>query len=87
MKAELGPRGGYRRLEARGEVRRLVEPEAVERARSEPPRDTRAFARGRAIREACERRVSGSASWHRVRLGRLDWRLFPDPLDPAPGRP
>jgi len=80
---ELGPRGGHRRLEHRGEVCRLVERGQVDRARSRPPSDTRARARGRAIREAHTRSVSGGATWHRVRLGRFDWRWYPDPLDPG----
>jgi len=80
---ELGPRGGHRRLDLRGKVRRLVAPEQVDRARLRPPDDTRAHARGRAIREAHSRSVSGGATWHRVRLGRFDWRWFPDPLDPG----
>jgi proteasome accessory factor A len=84
---ELGPRGGHRRLDLRRQVRRLVAPEQVDRARLRPPDDTRAHARGRAIREAHSRSLSGGATWHRVRLGRFDWRWFPDPLDPggAPG--
>jgi hypothetical protein len=77
---ELGPRGGHRRLEGRGKARRLVEPSRVDRALVRPPSDTRAFARGRAIREAHARSVSGGATWHRVRLGWLDWRWYPDPL-------
>jgi proteasome accessory factor A len=80
---ELGSRGGHRRLEHRGEVRRLVEREQVDRALLRPPSDTRAHARGRAIREAHSRSVSGGATWHRVRLGRFDWRWYPDPLDPG----
>jgi proteasome accessory factor A len=82
---ELGPRGGFRRLESRGKIRRLADPDAVSRARSEPPADTRAAARGRAIRWAAERGVRGSASWERVRLaghGSLD---LADPLDPQRG--
>jgi len=78
---ELGPRGGHRRLEGRGEVRRLVERSQVDRALLRPPSDTRAYARGRAIREAHTRSVSGGATWHRVRLGWLDWRWYPDPLE------
>ena len=80
---ELGPRGGHRRLERRGELRRLVEREQVDRALRQPPSDTRAHARGGAIREAHARAVSGGATWHRVRLGRFDWRWYPDPLDPG----
>jgi proteasome accessory factor A len=77
---ELGPGGGHRRLLARGRVRTLADPEAVERALREPPPDTRAFPRGRAIRAAAESGRAGGASWHRVRIGALDWRWFLDPL-------
>jgi hypothetical protein len=80
---ELGPRGGYRRLLARGAVRRIVDDAAVAWARREPPADTRAFARGRAIRDASRRARSGGATWHRVRVGVFGWRFFPDPLDPS----
>ena len=78
---ELSPRGGYRRLEARGLMRRLTDPERVTRARTSPPDDTRAWARGRAIKWAHAQAVSGRAGWHRVRIGKFDWRFFPDPLD------
>ncbi len=80
---ELGSRGGYRRLELAGEVRRLTDPEAVRRAITEPPRDTRAWARGQAIVWAHAHARSGGAAWHRVRLGKFDWRWFRDPLDPG----
>jgi proteasome accessory factor A len=79
---ELGAGGGYRRLQAQGRVSRLVSDAAVADARREPPPDTRAFGRGRAIREAARRSLAGSATWHRVRLGAFDWRWFPDPLRP-----
>jgi proteasome accessory factor A len=81
---ELGPGGGYRRLREQGRVRALVGDADVERARRDPPADTRAHGRGRAIREARRRSLSGGATWHRVRLGVLDWRWFPDPLQPEP---
>jgi hypothetical protein len=61
-----------------------VEGEAVARARREPPADTRARARGRAIREVAQGGRSGAATWHRVRAGVFDWRWFLDPLDPGP---
>jgi proteasome accessory factor A len=61
---ELSPRGGYRRLEARGLMRRLTDPERVARARTLPPDDTRAWARGRAIKWAHAQAVSGRAAWH-----------------------
>ncbi|MCP4003096.1 MAG: hypothetical protein GY725_02755 [bacterium] len=79
---ELGPRGGYRRLERQGEMLRISQPTEVERARTEPPRNTRAWARGQAIKWAHAHAASGHAAWHRVRLGKLDWRFFRDPLDP-----
>ncbi|MDJ0789297.1 MAG: proteasome accessory factor PafA2 family protein [Myxococcota bacterium] len=79
---ELGPRGGYRRLERRGAVRRLSDPALVARAHVEPPGDTRAYGRGRAIREICLGRGRGGASWHRVRAGLRHWRFFGDPLSP-----
>ena len=80
---ELGARGGFRRLESRGEVRRLTDPDAVELAMTEPPGDTRAWARGQAIKRAHAHARSGGVAWHRVRLGKFDWRWFPDPLDPG----
>jgi proteasome accessory factor A len=82
---ELGPRGGYRRLERAGRVRRLSRPGRVEQARTEPPPDTRAWARGGAIKWAHARAIGGGVAWHRVRLGKFDWRFFRDPLDPGPG--
>lgn len=83
---ELGPGGGHRRLRARGQIRTLVSDAEVERARREPPDDTRARARGRAIREAARAGKGGAATWHRVRIGRFDWRWFLDPLDPGKKR-
>jgi proteasome accessory factor A len=82
---ELGPRGGFRRLEARGQVRRLSDPDAVRAARSEPPADTRAWARGQAIKWASAHAEPGSASWDRVRLGKRGTRALGDPLDPLRG--
>jgi hypothetical protein len=79
---ELGPRGEQRQLEAAGEVRRLVSDEAVAKARREPPGDTRAAARSRAIRDAHALGCSGGVSWHRARIGRFSWRFFSDPLSP-----
>jgi len=80
---ELGPRGGYRRLERAHKVQRLSDVAAVERARREPPSDTRARARGEAIRWAHTQALSGGAAWHRVRVGKFDWRWYSDPLDPG----
>jgi hypothetical protein len=55
----------------------------VAAARRHAPHDTRARARGEAIRWACDHALSGGAAWHRVRLGKRDWRWFHDPLDPG----
>lgn len=82
---ELGPRGGFRRLAARGRIRRLSDPDAVGRARRDPPQDTRAAARGRAIRWAGEMGLAGSATWERVRLPGHRTLDLADPLDPKRG--
>ncbi len=82
---ELGPRGGARRLERRGLLRRISQPELVERARTEPPADTRAFARGQAIKFAHANAVSGRAAWDRVRVGKLGHKYLRDPLDNGDG--
>jgi proteasome accessory factor A len=78
---ELGPRGGARRLERRGLFRRISDPDQVTLARTEPPADTRAFARGQAIKFAHANAVSGRAAWDRVRVGKLGYRYMGDPLD------
>jgi hypothetical protein len=80
---ELSRRGGHRRLERSGRVLRISQAGEVAAARHSPPPDTRARARGEAIRDACERALPGGAAWHRVRLGVFDWRFFHDPLDPG----
>ncbi len=50
--ADLRPEKGiYQRLARRGDVELLVQPEDVARAAVEPPRDTRAYFRGRCISE------------------------------------
>lgn len=50
--ADLRPEKGiYQRLARRGDVERLVDPAQVARAAVEPPRDTRAYFRGRCISE------------------------------------
>jgi proteasome accessory factor A len=82
---ELGPRGGARRLERRGLLRRISQPAEVTRARTEPPSDTRAFARGQAIKFAHANAVSGRAAWDRVRVGKLGHKYLRDPLDNGSG--
>ena len=68
-------------------MRRLSLPEEVLRARTEPPADTRAFARGQAIKFAHANAVSGRAAWDRVRVGKLGFRYMGDPLDPGANNP
>jgi hypothetical protein len=63
-------------------MRRLTDPGAVALAATEPPEDTRAWARGQAIKWAHAHARNGGVAWHRVRLGKFDWRFFADPLDP-----
>jgi proteasome accessory factor A len=79
---ELSARGEQRKLERAGAIVRLASDEAVARALREPPADTRAAARGRAIRDARARGASGGASWHRARIGPFAFRFFTDPLAP-----
>lgn len=78
---DLGPRGDHRKFLERGRVERLSEAPEVEAAMTLAPRETRAWGRGEAIREAGD--DGGAATWHRVRVGhpgRFDWRFFLDPL-------
>ena len=89
---ELGPRGGFRRLERRDRVWRCTDDAAVRRAWTEPPSDTRARARSQAIRWAHAHAQPGSAAWHRVSLGKGGRRHLSDPLEarleqPLPGEP
>jgi proteasome accessory factor A len=83
---ELAPGGGHRRLREQGRVRTIVSEAEVARARREPPADTRARGRGLAIREAARGSLGGAATWHRVRVGRFDWRWLADPLEPVARR-
>src|SRR5580693_3939860 len=57
-------RGLYNRLAARGRVVRLVTEAAVERAMVEPPDDTRAYFRGRCLRQYPD--AVAAASWDSV---------------------
>ncbi|MBW2397375.1 MAG: proteasome accessory factor PafA2 family protein [Deltaproteobacteria bacterium] len=82
---DLGPRGGHRRLRGRGRVREWAEADAIAQAHIHPPADTRAYARGLAIREAAGASVPGAATWHRVRVGLWDWHWLLDPLHAGPG--
>jgi len=57
-------RGLYNRLAARGRMSRLLDEPAIERAMLEPPEDTRAFFRGRCLRQYPE--AVAAASWDSV---------------------
>ena len=60
--------GYYRHLEKAEAVERLVSEEEVRLAMSEPPRDTPALSRSRAIQQ-----LSGQGAvfdWHEARVGR-----------------
>ena len=54
-------KGLYNRLAARGEMRHLFRADEIESARSAPPRDTRAYFRGRCVSEFPEALVA--ANW------------------------
>jgi Pup amidohydrolase len=63
--ADVRPdRGLYNRLVARGRFARLLAEPAIERAMLEPPEDTRAFFRGRCLRQYPE--AVAAASWDSV---------------------
>jgi len=63
--ADLRPEKGlYQRLVARGQVERIVDDAAVERAVEEPPNDTRAYFRGRCLTQYGEH--VAAASWDSV---------------------
>jgi proteasome accessory factor A len=57
-------KGLYNRLVARGSMRRLVDESAVLRAMTEPPEDTRAYFRGRCVKEYADKLAA--ASWDSV---------------------
>lgn len=77
-------KGLYNRLVARGSMRRLVDENAVLRAVTEPPEDTRAYFRGRCVREYADKLAA--ASWDSVifDVGREALVRIPM-LDPARG--
>ena len=70
------------RMEASGQLRTLIDTDAVTRATSEPPADTRANLRGRAVAAAWNTRSDLSVDWLNLRLDgseRVNVRL-PDPF-------
>jgi proteasome accessory factor A len=57
-------KGLYNRLVSRGSMQRLVTEDAVRRAMTEPPEDTRAYFRGRCVRQYADKLAA--ASWDSV---------------------
>ncbi|TDT33443.1 depupylase/deamidase Dop [Naumannella halotolerans] len=84
--ADLDPRRSlYRKLLDRGRIQRLVSPEEVDRAITEPPEDTRAYFRGRCVGDFGRSVVA--ASWDSLILevpGRAALLRLPTP-DPLRG--
>lgn len=77
-------KGLYNRLVARGSMQRLVDEDSITAAMTEPPEDTRAYFRGRCVRDYADRLAA--ASWDSVifDLGR-DALVRVPTLDPARG--
>lgn len=67
---ELSPQGYFRRLEQTGEISRMLEDAAIERAMRNPPSGTPATTRGRFIREFASGATLLRASWHAIFIGR-----------------
>ncbi len=57
-------RGLYNRLVSRGSMQRMVSEDAIRRAVTEPPEDTRAYFRGRCVRQFADKLAA--ASWDSV---------------------
>ncbi|MGH1552005.1 proteasome accessory factor PafA2 family protein [Streptomyces sp. L7] len=57
-------KGLYNRLVARGRIKRLLDEDTVERARTTPPEDTRAYFRGRCLEQYAD--DVAAASWDSV---------------------
>jgi proteasome accessory factor A len=63
--ADVRPEKGlYNRLAARGRMKRLLDEAEVERARTKPPEDTRAYFRGRCLEQYAD--DVAAASWDSV---------------------
>ena len=64
-------RGLYYLLERKGQVDRLLTDEEVDKAKSEPPHDTRAKMRGEFIKLARQNGIQYDLDWSNIRLGNL----------------
>ncbi len=63
--------GLYYLLERRGEVERIVGDEEVQKAKTDPPPDTRARMRGEFIKLARQNGIQYDLDWSNIRLGNL----------------
>jgi proteasome accessory factor A len=64
-------RGFYYLLERRGAVDRWITDEEIEKAKTEPPQDTRARMRGDFIKLARQNNIQYDLDWSNIRLGNL----------------
>ena len=64
-------RGFFYLLERRGAADRLYEDAAIEKAKTEPPQDTRARMRGDFIKLARQNNIQYDLDWSNIRLGNL----------------
>jgi len=64
-------RGFYYMLERRGAVERILTDDEIEKARTEPPQDTRARMRGDFIKLARQNNIQYDLDWSNIRLGNL----------------
>lgn len=75
-------RGLFNRLQADGQVRRLVDDAAIERAVTAPPSSTRASLRGRFVKAASEAGVDYTVDWVHLKISGSSSRtvLLKDPF-------
>jgi proteasome accessory factor A len=64
-------RGLYYLLERKGEVERLFDDAEIEKAKTEPPHNTRARMRGEFIKLARQNSIQYDLDWSNIRLGNL----------------
>ena len=67
----LMDRGFYYLLERKGAVERILTDEEIEKAKTEPPQDTRARMRGDFIKLARQNNIQYDLDWSNIRLGNL----------------
>ena len=64
-------RGFYYMLERRGAVERILNDDEINKAKTEPPQDTRARMRGDFIKLARQNNIQYDLDWSNIRLGNL----------------